>query len=162
MNGSLYRTCCCPLSSVTGNHHTSMYNQVFGLYVKYTQCCLDSNCVSHQLWNWKVPFSSTLEIIFPLNLESGTFAIQALMSFYPLRLSPIIINIPHSASGKKIAEKKKIHRRSISAWDLTSKVAFLFKFLIIVRIVSRINCEYKRWDFINEKMWSGTAKLGFY
>lgn len=117
MNGSLYRTCCCPLSSVTGNHHTWvhtwMYNQVFGLYVKYTQCCLDSNCVSHQLWNWKVPFSSTLEIIFSLNLESGTFAIQALMIFYPLRLSPIIINIPHSASEKKIAEKKSIAAQSL-------------------------------------------------
>lgn len=107
MNGSLYRTCCCPLSSATGNHDT------WGTLARISKClCGMQNahgpvvdCVRYQVWNWKVPLSSTSEIIFPLNLESGTFVMQALMSFYPLRLSPIIINIPHTASEKDSRKK---------------------------------------------------------
>lgn len=97
-NGSLCRTCCCPLSSATGDHDTwTMCSHiVFAVYAEWTRRCVHG--VRHQVWNWKVPLSSTSEIIFPLNLESGTFVMQALMSFYPLRVSPIIISIAHTAS----------------------------------------------------------------
>lgn len=63
-------------------------------------------------------------------------------SFYPLRLGPININFTQSASEKD--NRKKKHPHSISAWLLTSKVAFLIIYLIILRGGSRINSVRER------------------
>lgn len=84
-----------------------MYNQVFPIVHVAVWTALATKCEIE-----KVPLSSTSEIIFSLNLESGTFEMQPLMSFYPLRLSPIIINVAHTASETDSGGgKKKIHSR---------------------------------------------------
>lgn len=110
MNGSLYRTCCCLLSSTTGNQttcvHTCMHDWVFILYVNKPQCDLDcvlsniceiEKLLSLKLWWWK--FSSEPWIWHGCDASSDE-------SFHPLRLGPITINITQSASEKD--NRKKI------------------------------------------------------
>lgn len=117
--------------------------------------CIPLTPPSARSWLSSVKLKSSFVLNFPLNLESGTFVIPALMSFDPLRLSPIIINIVHTASETQSRNKMSIAAKSV-LWIRQVKWIFPKMFHH-----SHSKCEFSLVQFVNNDFMSCCVALSW-